>query len=160
MSGTVRASSGLPFFFRSSQCNVPGQFRVGCLPSIKSESGVFAQDLNNFDSNKPLFNKDAFESISDFNFFYGAGPRISNVRGFQYHNMDFAIFKQIRIQEKLKIQYRVEFFNLWNWHIFNESGSFGDSAFTTDLANPDFGKWNGGSVSPPRNIQMGIRIEF
>jgi hypothetical protein len=34
VSTIVRASSGIPFFFRSGNCNVPAQFRVGCIPGI------------------------------------------------------------------------------------------------------------------------------
>lgn len=159
VSGIYRYSSGLPFFFRSSQCNVPGAFRVGCIPAIKNGANPFAQSKSNFDPEKPLFNKDAFESIDSFNFYYGAGPRISNERGFAYKNSDFSIYKTIPLREELRLQFRAEFFNVFNWHIFNQSGSFGDPAFVTDLANPDFGKWNG-SVSPPRNIQFGLRIDF
>ncbi len=160
VSGTFRYSSGLPFFFRSTQCNVPEQFRVGCIPAIKSGASVFAQDKGSFDPEKPLFNKDAFESIDSFNFYYGVGPRISDARGFAYKNQDFAIYKNVPIGETVRFQFRAEFFNLFNWHIFNgPSGSFGDSAFVTDLASPDFGNWNG-NVSDPRNIQFGIRIEF
>lgn len=159
VSGIYRYSSGLPFYFRSSQCNVPGVFRVGCIPAIKNGANPFAQDKGNFDPSKPLFNKDAFESIESFNFYYGAGPRISNERGFPYQNTDFAVYKTIPIREGLRFQFRAEFFNVFNWHIFNVTGSFGGAAFVTDLANPNFGNWTG-DVSPPRNIQLGARLEF
>ena len=72
---------------------------------------------------------------------------------------DFAIIKETKIGEQVKFQLRGEFFNLWNWHIFNTSGSFGSTAFTRDLASPDFGKWNG-SVSTPRTVQVGVRLVF
>ncbi len=160
VSGAFRYSSGLPFFFRSSGfCNVPEQFRVGCIPALKPGASPFAQELSNFDPARPLFNKDAFESVDSFNFYYGAGPRISNYRGFAFKNQDFAVFKNLYTRESLKVQFRTEFFNLFNWHIFNTAGSFGDQAFTADLASPDFGKWNG-EVSPARIIQMGLRIDF
>ncbi|MCL6508835.1 MAG: hypothetical protein K6T59_17640 [Bryobacteraceae bacterium] len=113
---------------------------------------------------QPLFNKDAFEPIEAFNFYWGVGPRVSNVRGYGYKNEDLAIYKNIRINERLKFQLRGEFFNLFNFHNFTGYTSGGAnwywaSAFTTDLASPDFGKWNG-SVTPPRNIQLGARFEF
>ncbi len=159
VSGTFRASSGLPFFFRSSQCNVPGEFRVGCIPAIKPGANPLAQDKGDFDPNKPLFNKDAFESIDSFNFYYGKGPRITDLRGFGYRNQDFALIKETHLTEGVKLQLRGEIFNLWNWHIFNAGGDFGSSAFTTDLASPDFGRWNG-TVSPPRTMQIGVRLTF
>ena len=36
-------SSGIPYFFRSSVCNVPAQFRAGCVPAIRQGANVFAQ---------------------------------------------------------------------------------------------------------------------
>jgi hypothetical protein len=70
-----------------------------------------------------------------------------------------SIYKDTRISEKVKFQLRFEMFNLWNQHIFTASGQFGESAFTTDIASPDFGMWNG-NVTNPRNIQIGARLEF
>ncbi len=49
MSTIFRYSSGLPLYFRSSFCNVPGQFRAGCIPAIVNPSAVFAQDKGDYD---------------------------------------------------------------------------------------------------------------
>jgi hypothetical protein len=59
----------------------------------------------------------------------------------------------------LRLQLRIEAFNLWNWHIFGGSGEWGNAAFNPDIASPDFGQWNG-SVSNPRVVQLAARIEF
>ena len=60
----------------------------------------------------------------------------------------------------MNLQLRIEAFNLWNWHIFRPRGpNYGLSAFNTDLASPDFGKWNG-TVSDPRTVQVAARFEF
>ena len=50
---------------------------------------------------------------------------------------------------------------MWNWHIFsNPTGSWATgSPFNTDLASPDFGKWNG-CVTDPRTMQLAVRFEF
>jgi hypothetical protein len=161
VSSTIRASSGLPQFFRSSQCNVPGQFRSNCVPALLEGANPFATSLGDFDpgDGQPLLNKDAFEPVEAFNFYTGAGPRVENVRLFPYTNTNFSLYKTTRIGEKVRFQLRVEFFNLFNQHIFTSSGQFGSSAFTTDLASPDFGYWNG-EVTNPRNIQLGARFEF
>ncbi len=51
-------------FFRSGFCNVPGQFRAGCIPAIVNADAVFAQDKGDFDPNAgPLFNAAAFEPV-------------------------------------------------------------------------------------------------
>ncbi|MDQ3255095.1 MAG: TonB-dependent receptor [Acidobacteriota bacterium] len=162
LSSIFRASSGLPFFFRSGTCNVPGQFRAGCIPGMTDEAGALAQDKDNFDPGKgPLFNLSAFEPVSRFETFgyFGSGSRITNLRGFGFRNHDISFIKDTRFGERLNLQLRFETFNVWNWHIFSGSGSFGNSAFTTNIADPNFGRWNG-AVSNPRNIQLGVRVEY
>jgi len=161
LSTVFRYSTGLPFYFRSSFCNVPGQFRAACIPAFKAGVNPFAQDKGSFDPAKgPLFNKDAFESVDSFNFYYGTGPRVSSFRGFAYRNQDLSLIKNTRLGGRINLQLRVEAFNVWNWHVFGGRGSIEDGpAFDTDLASPDFGNWTGG-VSDPRVIQVAARIEF
>jgi hypothetical protein len=160
LSTIFRYSSGIPFFFRSSYCNVPGQFRVACIPS--STGDVFAQEMGSFDPGKgPLFNRNAFESPDAFNFYYGSGPRVSTFRKSGYRNQDLTLTKNTKLFKDVNLQIRVEAFNVWNWHNWNGGG--GDAAqggaFNTDIASADFGLWNG-SVSAPRVIQLAARIEF
>jgi hypothetical protein len=161
VSNIFRSSSGTPLYFRSSECNVPSQFAVGCIPATLSSGNVFAQDKGSFDPGKgPLFSKAAFEAPESFNFYYGKGPRISNARGFGFRNHDFSLIKNTQVTERVNVQFRAEFFNVWNWHTFAcYSQCFGGLAFVNDVASPDFGTWNG-SVSTPRNIQLGMKILF
>ncbi len=168
VSTLFRASSGIPFFFRSGTCAVPGQFSAGCIPGILPGANPFAQSKSNLDPNKPLFNVNAFEPVSSFTLptnpgtplYYGVGPRISNLRGFGYHDQSLAFIKDTKITERLNFQLRAEAFNLWNWHIFTAQGNqFAASAFTTDIANSDFGRWNG-NVSAPRVIEVAARLTF
>ncbi|MGH9160332.1 MAG: TonB-dependent receptor domain-containing protein, partial [Vicinamibacteraceae bacterium] len=121
VSTIFRYSSGLPFFFRSGEfCNVPGQFQAACIPAVVDPSAVFAQDLGSFDPAKgPLFNRDAFESVDTFNFYYGRGNRIEeDIRGFSYRNQDLSLIKNTRLPGNTNLQIRIEVFNLWNWHTF------------------------------------------
>jgi carboxypeptidase family protein len=159
LSTIFRYSSGLPFFFRSGYCNVPGEFRAGCIPS--STGNVFAQDLGSYDPGKgPLFNVNAFTPTDAFNFNWGNGPRISEIRGFSYKNQDLSFIKNTKLWKDVNMQLRVEAFNVWNWHSFTTSGSIDyPSAFNTDIAAADFGVWSG-DVTPPRVIQLAIRLEF
>jgi len=159
LSTIFRYSSGLPLFFRSSYCNVPGEFRAGCIPS--STGNVFAQDMGSFDPAKgPLFNVAAFTPTDAFNFNWGNGPRISDIRGFSYRNQDLSLIKNTKLFKDVNLQLRVEAFNIWNWHNFATSGSIDyPSAFNTDIAAADFGVWNG-EVTPPRVIQLAVRLEF
>jgi hypothetical protein len=171
MSHIFRASSGLPLFFRSGNCSIPGQFRQGCIPGIIPGADPFAQSKGSFDPDKgPLFNVNAFEPFTRFNNtdpafqdYQGSGSRITTVRGFGYHNENMSFIKNTKISERLNFQIRAEFFNLFNWHTFTSSGEWGGQAFNNDVSNITgsgaFGTWNG-SVSNPRNIQVGARFEF
>ncbi len=157
----LKATSGTPFYFRSSSCNVPQQLQVACIPAILPGVKPFLQDPAHFDPNKgPLFNLAAFEDPSSFNFYFGQGDRVSNLRGPGYHNEDFSLLKNTRITEKVGVQFRAEFFNVFNWHILTASGYYGgQQAFDTDVASPTFGQWTG-SVSNPRNIQLSMQVLF
>ena len=156
----IRASSGVPFFFRSSYCNVPGEFAAGCIPGLKPGFAPWAQSKGGFDPDKPLFNEFTFEDFNSFNFYLGQGPRISNYRGFGYHNHDVTIMKSFRIKEKATFQLRGEFFNIWNWHTFNcPTQCWGSGAFDTSVGDSNFGLWNG-TVTNPRNIQFVGRFTF
>jgi hypothetical protein len=158
LSTVFRYSSGIPFFFRSGYCNVPGQFRAACIPSITGD--VFAQDFGSLDVTKPVFNTSAFESPDAFNFYYGNGPRVSTYRKSGYRNHDLTFIKNTKIFRDLNLQLRVEAFNVWNWHNWNgTSTQWGGNAFNTDINSPDFGMWNG-SVTDPRVIQVAARLEF
>jgi hypothetical protein len=162
LNSIFRYSTGIPFFFRltGNACNVPGQFRAGCIPAVRQGADPFAQDKGSFDPNKgPLFNKDAFEPASAFNFYYGTGARVTHYRGFAFRNQDLSLVKNTSVGGRINLQFRVEAFNVWNWHVFGASGTWGGSAFNTDLASPDFGKWNG-TVTNPRNVQLAVRLEF
>jgi hypothetical protein len=162
LSTLFRYSTAIPFFFRSSFCNVPSQFRVGCIPALKAGADPFLQDKGSFDPAKgPMLDKNAFEPISAFNFYYGTGDRVSSIRGFNYKNQDLSLIKNTRLGNRINLQLRLEAFNIWNWHIFQAQGNqnYGLSAFNTDLASPDFGKWNG-TVTDPRNVQAAVRLEF
>jgi hypothetical protein len=139
---------------------VPGQFGAGCLPAILPGANVFAQDKSHFDPTKPLLNVNAFEPPSGFNFYWGQGSRVSNVRGFPSWSNDIDLLKNIPIGERVKFQFRAGFFNAWNTHFFvGQTSQATGPAFDPNLASPTFGAWTG-SVSAPRSIQLGAKVIF
>ncbi|MGO8759270.1 MAG: carboxypeptidase regulatory-like domain-containing protein [Terracidiphilus sp.] len=161
-SGALHINGAPPFYFRSSTCNVPSQFDVQCVPAIIAGANPLAQSKKNFNPAKSLFNSAAFEQPSVFNYYAGAGSRVSNLRGFPYHNEDLALDKNIAITERVGFQLRAEAFNIWNWHVFQNQGnnfSTSTSAFSTDIGSSGFGIWNG-DVTSPRNIQVAGRLTF
>ncbi len=160
LSSVFRISSGVPFFFRSGYCNVPGQFAAGCIPAVLPGATPWAQPEGGLDPNKPLFNVNSFENFNNFNFYLGQGSRISNYRQPGYHNQDIGLIKNIHIRENVVFQLRGEFFNVWNWHIFTcPTQCWGGSAFDTSPGDSNFGLWNG-TVTAPRNVQIAGRLTF
>ena len=162
LTNIFRIQSGLPLAFTAS-CNIPTQFAMGCLPGIQAGANPFAQSKGSFDPSKPLLKKSAFENGSSggvFSFYGGQGSRVSNIRGFGFHNHDVSLQKTTSITERVKFQFRAEFFNIWNWHIFSQGTTWGQAgAFDTNLSSPDFGMVTG-NVTNPRNIQLGAKILF
>ena len=150
----------------------PKRFIQNCLVGLVPGANPFLQDPNSFDPGKgPLLNAAAFETKGAFQpagacptctgvyGYTGSGPRITNLRGFGYHNEDFSLVKNTHITERVGFQIRAEAFNVFNFHVFSNTGNFGGSAITTDVSSPSFGLWNG-SVSDPRNLQIGAKVIF
>jgi len=160
---TMKFTGGMPLYFRdSSICGVPSQFRAVCIPAITSPGNVLAQSWSGFNVNKPAFNVSAFEPASDFanGTFLGTGPRISNIRGTPYRDVNISLSRKFFIKERLGFEVRAEAFNAFNLHYFTCDGNFSDCIpFNNDPSSSTFGAWNG-TVTQPRNIQMVGRITF
>jgi hypothetical protein len=160
-----RVQSGIPFQIFSSNCNVPGQIAAACVPGLLPDASPFLQSLSDIDASKPLLNKDSFEAAGSFNFYTGNGPRVQGFRQPGYSDFDMGLQKQVHISERVTFQIRGDAFNIFNAHHFNtvgisiQSSGLGGSAFGTDVASEDFGKWNH-AVTSARNIQVSGRISF
>jgi hypothetical protein len=150
-----RFHAGAPFHILSWYCNVPGQFRLGCLAGQIQGANPWAQDKGNFDPAEQMLNPSAFESYTAFDelTYYGVGPRVTNLRADGYQNQDLTLAKTFPITERVHFQIRGDFFNLFNQHTFRTDD------FDYDVSSPSFGYWNGG-VTGPRSIQIGGRIQF
>ncbi len=75
-----------------------------------------------------------------------------NIRFGPTNHADLAILKNFRFAERFKAQFRAEMFNMTNTPQFGRAN--------TTVGNPDFGKVSGTTNVGPRNIQMGLRIQF
>jgi hypothetical protein len=73
-----------------------------------------------------------------------------SVRGKAIRNVDFSFAKNWRFKERYNIQFRTEFFN-----IFNHTNFVG---FDTDMRNPSFGLLT--TAQSPREMQLGIKFNF
>lgn len=73
-----------------------------------------------------------------------------SVRGKAITNIDFSFAKNWRFKERYSIQFRTEFFNVFNHANF--------TGFDTDLRNASFGTLN--FAQSPREIQLGLKFTF
>ena len=80
-------------------------------------------------------------------------PRLDALRGFGITSENVSLLKNTSFghEGRYKLQFRVEFYNLFNRHTFANP--------ITDLTSPEFGFVPGVS-STPRNGQFGVRFEF
>ena len=63
------------------------------------------------------------------------------------------------IKERLRVQLRIESFNVFNQTNFNGIPGHGSPAFT-DVDNPSFGKLLVNGALDPRIMQFGLKVLF
>ncbi|MEN6602415.1 MAG: carboxypeptidase regulatory-like domain-containing protein [Bryobacteraceae bacterium] len=78
--------------------------------------------------------------------------RWANVRESRVNELNFGLFKNFRIGERVKVQLRCEFFNLFNHPRFDSP--------ETNPGNSNFGVVSPSQVNMPRVGQMALKISF
>lgn len=142
-------------------------FRTG-LPSTASlSSGLVAATLNDGWTGRPnqifpadlppdqrtlgrYFNTAAFVAPAANSYVYGNAGR-NTIRGPNFNNFDFSLFKNFRFAERFNLQVRSEFFNAVNHPNYANPGtSFGTASFGTITS----------LTSNMRQIQFGMKLLF
>jgi hypothetical protein len=86
------------------------------------------------------------------------------LRGFGAWQMDFAIHRQFNLTERLNLQFRSEFFNIFNHPNFGSVDNFvGDGTFgqATGTLNDNLGGLNSlYQIGGPRSIQLALKLAF
>jgi hypothetical protein len=83
---------------------------------------------------------------------FGNEPRVdASLRQQGVNDFDFAVFKRTNLTEKLNIEFRTEFFNLFNHPQFGPPNGTQTSATFGQVTN---------TVNLPRLIQFGLKIAF
>lgn len=146
-------------------CHLTGIARVNVVPGVRQRNG---SDLNPFTT--PFFNPNAFSVPAPFTF--GNEPRsLASARDFGGRNEDITLSKKTNIiGERAVVDFRAEFFNIFNRHILQAPGGFAAPLGTPFMpAGSDkqncpgpfacgFGAIN--SSSGPRTIQFGLKITY
>jgi len=86
----------------------------------------------------------------------------NHIYGPGFRNLDFSTTKNFPIHEQLLLQFRAEFFNIFNHPNFAlPQGSFGSPSFGTITQTPDVAQGNPGlGGGGPRVMQFGLRLQF
>lgn len=96
------------------------------------------------------FNTSVFSAPPPFTF-GNTGRTLPDVRGPGIHNLDFSLFKNFKIKERLTAQFRGEAFNITNTVQFGPPNS--------TLNSNQFGKITT-QVNSPRQLQFGLKLLF
>ena len=129
-----------------------GGNRPNRVPGASRRTGVSKGAL---DPSKDLFlNVDAFAQPADFTF--GDVGRVEpDLRGFSYYGTDLSVSKRTyipAISEAFNIEFRVQFFNLFNQVVFQN--------VATNINSPQsFGRVRG-QANQPRNITLVLKVNF
>ena len=74
-----------------------------------------------------------------------------------YLNLDTSLFKNIRVSDRFRLQFRADAFNILNHTNFQLGMGNGPSG-NNRLNSPEFGK--AGGTFNPRNLQFGLKLSF
>jgi hypothetical protein len=93
----------------------------------------------------------------------GAGTQIP---GPGFHRLDFSLFKDIPINERFRLQFRTEIFNIFNHPNFNAPGFGGNGVVAVsgagDFTSKNFGEVGSTRDAPydPRQIQFALKLYY
>jgi hypothetical protein len=140
LGGIVTAASGQPLtpVLTRDNPNVGAQIS---LPNVVSNPN------NGPKTRTEWFDTSAFQDPALYTF---GNARIASITGPGSLNVDFSIFKNTAITERVNLQFRTEFFNALN------HTNWGDP--NTTFGTPQFGQIFGAASS--REIQFSLRLEF
>jgi hypothetical protein len=116
LNGAFSKLSGLPFTVTSSgtSLNAPGNTQTA--DQVKPEVTIFGK----IGRGESYFDPAAFAPVTDVRF--GTAGR-NSLRGPGLTNLDASLFRDFRLTERFKLQFRVEAFNVTNTPAFNNPGA-------------------------------------
>jgi hypothetical protein len=142
--------------------NAPSQDRpelaAGCSPSQLATSGSVKSRIDNFlnaacITSPPVITSDGGTDFGNI----GVGA----VRGPDQSNFDFVVLKTTQLTERVGVDFRAEFFNIFNTPQFANPNnlSAGISASGVFVPDPTFGQITATKVNP-RLIQFALKLHF
>ena len=125
--------------------------RPNVVPGVQQKSAALLS--GDCDPNRDsMFNPAAWEAPAPFTF--GNGPRTyGGLRRFAYVNEDISIIKRTSVSERVSVEFRADFLNIFNRTVFG-LGTGGDQ-YGSVLNKEVYSQSN-----YPRQIQFGLKINY
>jgi hypothetical protein len=166
LGGVMRYTSGIPFAVPSSQANLNALVSQSTRMNRVAGEPLFLKDLNChcIDPNKELvLNPKAWTDVPQGQWGVSA-PYYNDYRNARYPNEQLSFGRLFRIRERLRLQVRAEFFNVFN-RIVMPTPSSGNPLQTpvynaAGVPTAGFGRIDASSVSGQRNGQIIARVEW
>jgi hypothetical protein len=145
VSSIVRITSGYPLPQVTTQGNALGNYGFGV-----PRPNLVGDVTSGTRTTEQWFNTDAFQAPGNYEI--GNAPRDNgNMRDRGARNLDLSLAKVFRLTETFRLQFRGDFLNLFNTPQY--------SGVDTSFGDPGFGQVFG-VRNPPRNIQLGLKLDF
>jgi len=148
LNGIFSASTGTPFtVYDSSDPSLQGQSPeisgfVGDRPNLVGNPNNGPRTASKW------FNTSAFQQVTQLGTFGNAGRNVVQAAGTS--QFDFGVSKNFRLAESATLQFRGEFFNLFNRVNFGVPND--------DISSPTFGQVQ--AAAAPRQIQFALKLLF
>ena len=90
----------------------------------------------------------------------------AQIAGPTFKRLDFSVFKDMRLSERFTLQFRAEFFNIFNHPNFNAPGFGGNGVVAvsgaTNFTSSNFGEIGSTRDAPydPRQIQFALKLYY
>jgi hypothetical protein len=158
LAGIVTAQTGNWFTVTDSLTNVSASDGGGGVGFFEVRPNVVGNPNGKPCVSGTLFNTCAFVDNTIPFTFGDAGRNI--VRGPGLQNWDFSVFKMFPIREQMRLEFRSEFFNIWNHvnPVFEPVGLLGEEPQPVEFGTPQFGFAQG--ARDPRFIQFALKFYF
>jgi hypothetical protein len=139
VNGILALRSGLPLIIRGASNGAADR------PNLVGDPELPADER----TARRWFNTGAFAAPPPFT--YGNTPRaLANVRGPGFASVDFSVSKNVEFTATMRLQFRAEFFNLFNRVNFDQPNQ--------NFLSSGFGEIT--TAGDPRRVQFGLKLYF